>query len=370
MLSLTKVEMFKSRVNQPSRLFLNSNDDVSNPRSFGFNSFSINLQTPVLNPTKLQLLRATIPNALQNIPNYQLQFWYYRLPSSTSVPSDGFLRCVRLYPSDYVAPSGFTSFVRNRYVTDPTDLVTLLNAAASTGGDSGTYNPYWAVNDVTFTYNSSSKLISMTGNTAGLFYCIAGYNDPLVLAAQRGNGGQGIITLNSFNGSDLIQPSVPQFTLNLRVGFAMSGQSLAPQSSTGNPQYANITNTAVANGVAIVADSYPNLVYTGSVYLYSDIVAGSSMGSNNEHNLLAVIPNNVPQLGIINYVAATLTWLNRIPDTIYQIIVRTCFMVWYSSIGCYATSDEYNNRFNLFNAYNRIFTSFNYINWCNFCRYY
>jgi hypothetical protein len=301
---------------------LNSDDDVSNPRSFGFNSFSINLQTPVLNPTKLQLIRTTIPNALQNIPNYQLQFWYYRLPTATTVPTDLYLRCVRLYPSDYVPPSGFTAFTENRYVTDPSDLVTLLNAAASTGGDNGTYNPYWAVNDVTFTYSSSTKLISLTGNLAGSYYAIAGYNDPLVLAAQAGNGAQGIITLNSFNGSDLIQPAVPQFTLNLRCGFAMSGQSIAPQNNTGIPQYANITNTAFANAVPIVADSYPNLVYTGSVYLYSDIVAGSSMGSGNQHNLLAVIPCNVPQLGIINYVAATLTWLNRIPDTIYQINVQ------------------------------------------------
>jgi hypothetical protein len=314
--------MFKSRVNQPSRLFLNSNNDVSNPASFGFNSFSINLQTPVLNPTKLQLLRATIPNAVQNIPNYQLQFWYYRLPTATTAPTNALLRCVRLYPSDYIPPSGYTNFTENRYVLDPSELVTLLNAAASTGGDDTSYNPYWTVGDVVFSYSSTSKQISVTGQGSGVFYAIAGYNDPLVLAAQAGNGAAGTIRLNSFNGSDLIQPTVPQFTLNLRCGYAMSGQSIAPQNNTGNPRYANITNTAFANAVPIVADSYPNLVYTGSVYLYSDIVAGSSMGSNNEHNLLAVIPNNVPQLAIINYVAATLTWLNRIPDTIYQINVQ------------------------------------------------
>lgn len=314
--------MFKSRVNQPSRLFVNSDDDVSNPRSYGFNSFSINLQTPVLNASKLQLVRTTIPNALQNIPNYQLQFWYYRLPTATTTPSDTYLRCVRLYPSDYVAPNGYTNFTRNRYVTDPSELVTLLNAAATTSGDDNSYNPYWTTGDVVFSYSTTTKQISVTGQGSGVFYAIAGYNDPLVLTAQAGNGATGTIRLNSFNGSDLIQPTVPQFTLNLRCGYAMSGQSIAAQNNTGNPQYANLTNTAFANGVAILADSYPNLVYTGSVFLYSDIVAGSSMGSGNQHNLLAVIPNNVPQLGVINYVAATLTWLNRIPDTIYQINVQ------------------------------------------------
>jgi hypothetical protein len=64
------------------------------------------------------------------------------------------------------------------------------------------------------------------------------------------------------------------------------------------------------------------LVYTGSVYLYSDIVAGSSIGSGAQHDLLAVIPNNTAPLGVIQYVAATLTWLTKVPDTVYEINIR------------------------------------------------
>jgi hypothetical protein len=44
---------------------------------------------------------------------------------------------------------------------------------------------------------------------------------------------------------------------------------------------------------------------------------------NQAHNLLAVIPNNAVQLGVVEYVAATLTWLDKIPDTIYEVKIIT-----------------------------------------------
>ena len=310
--------MFKSRVNQPSRLFVNSNDDLSNPNSVGFNSFSASLQTPVLAATKLQLLRATIPNALQNIPDYCLTFWYYQLSTATTAPADGFLFCVRLYPSYYVPPSGYTKYTKNRTFSGPNDFVSALNAAASTGGDEVANNPYWGENQVSFAYNSTTNQITMTGLSSGKFYAIAGWNDSFVQAAQR----QGTVIQNSFNGPDPPQPFALGYTLNLRVGYTLSGNALASQTNAGNPLYANLTNTAFAQNVGIPPDSYPNLVYTGSVYLYSDVVAGSSLGSGKQHNLLAVIPNNTAQLGVIQYVAATLTWLTKIPDTIYEVNIQ------------------------------------------------
>jgi hypothetical protein len=313
--------MFKSRVNQPSRAFVNSNDDVSNQGSIGFNSFRCTLQTPILNSTKVQLLRATIPNAQINIPDYCLTFWYYNLTAGSPNPSDSTLRCVRLYPSTYVPPSGFTNYTKNRYVTDPADLVTLLNAAAASTGDSATYNSYFTGGDVSFAYNSTTKQITMTGLTSGSSYAIAGWNDPFVRAAMLRTTGKQIL-LHSFNGSDTYQQWIVGYTLNLRVGYAMSGTSLAPQNTVGNPLYANLTNTTFAQNAGIPPDAYPNLVYTGSVYLYSDIVAGSSIGSGSQHDLLAVIPNNTAQFGVIQYVAATLTWLTKVPDTVYEINIR------------------------------------------------
>ena len=310
--------MLKSRVNQPTRVFISSSDDNAQDATNGYNDFSIVLQTPLLNGKKLQLLRCTIPNAQINIPDYMLTFWYYNLPSAGAAPSAATLKCVRLYPSWYVAPAALgTAYTKNRFFSDPADFVAQLNTAAAAGGDNVTYNPYWTSGDVTFAYNATTKQISMTGATAGRFYAIAGWNDPNVAAAQP------LVLMPNFNGGgNSIQPYNTGNTLNLRVGYAMSGNSVAPQILGGNPQLANLTNTAFANAVAIPPDSFPNLVYTSCVYLYSDIVAGSSVCSNKAHNLLAVIPVNAPQLGVIQYVAATLTWLDKIPDNIYEIRVQ------------------------------------------------
>lgn len=315
--------MFKSRVNQPSRAFVNSNDDITNVNSVGFNSWRIALQTPILNSTKVQLLRTTIPNVAVNIPDYMLTFWYYRLPSATTQPTDLYLRCIRLYPSNYVPPSGFTAYTKNRLVSDPADLCTLLNAASTTAGESSTYNSYFATGDVSFAYNSTTKQITMTGLTGTNYYAIAGYNDPIVQTAMSGGGAQGTVTMNPFNGTAILQPYVLGYTMNLRLGYSMSGIAISNlNSGGGNPKYANLTNTTFVTNSGIPPDGYPNLVYTGSVYLYSDIVAGSSIGSGAQHDLLAVIPNNTAPLGVIQYVAATLTWLTKVPDTVYEINIR------------------------------------------------
>jgi hypothetical protein len=57
------------------------------------------------------------------------------------------------------------------------------------------------------------------------------------------------------------------------------------------------------------------------VYIYADITSGSGLGSGKQHNLLAVIPNNAAPLGVIQYVAATLTWLTKVPSNIYEILL-------------------------------------------------
>ena len=227
------------------------------------------------------MLRATVPNALVNIPDYQLMFWYWQLPTATTTPSDTYLKCVRLYPSWAVPAAGLgTAYTKNRPVTGPADLVTLLNAAASPGGDSITYNPYWAgasAQDVSFAYNTQTLQITMTGLTASKYYAIAGYSDTVVNAANDVNG---------------------------------------------NTRYANLTNSTFAQNAGINPDSFPNLVYTQCIYLYSNIVAGSSLGSGRQHDLLTVMSNNAAPLAVASYVSATLTWLTKVPDNIYEIEVR------------------------------------------------
>ena len=310
--------MIRTRVNAPERVFLNSSDDPRTTGNQGFSVFTCTYDTPVLGAKKTMMLRASIPNAQVNIPDYALEFWYYNLPTATTAPSLATLKCVRLYPSYYQPPAAFTAYTKNRFFSDPADFITALNAAASVGGDSVTYNDYWTAGDVTFSYNAITKQITFTGNTAGRYYAPCGWNDPNLPTAVLG------VTMNNFNGVEALQPYVPQYTMNLRVGYAMSGQTLGIQNNiaaTANPQYADLTNSAYANGTAVPADSYPNLVYSQCVYLYSNIVAGVSLGSNKTHNLLAVVPSNAPQLGIIQYTALTINMLSKLVDTIYEITI-------------------------------------------------
>lgn len=318
--------MIRTRVNNPERVFLNSSDDNRNTTNYGFSEFTCTYDTPILGAKKTMMLRATIPNAQVNIPDYQLVFWYYSLPTATTTPSDATLRAVRLYPSTYVPPSAFTAYTKNRYFSDPADFVTQLNLAAGAGGDSATYNAYWISGDVTFAYNATTKQITFTGNSAGRYYAPAGWNDPVVNAAIANNPTlKTIVNPSTANiAVTYAQPQVTNWTLNLRVGYAMSGTSYGPQLLQVNqiPQYADLTHVAYANGTAVVVDSFPNLVYSQCVYLYSNIVAGVSLGSgNNQHNLLAVVPSNAPQLGVIQYTALTVNMMSKLVDTIYEITV-------------------------------------------------
>lgn len=327
---MAQVYTVRSRVNQPERVFVSSNDDNTNAQGQGFSQFQVNFDTPILDSKKVQLLRATIPNALQNIPDYQLTFWYHRSTTQYFTPSDTTLCCVRLYPANWTGYT--TTWTSNRYFANGSDLVTQLNIAAASGGDGLAANPYFVANDLVFSFNSSTNQISVTGQTSTYYYAIAGYSDAYVQAAQQGlgskvNGGQtgGVYMTTPTNGQYVLQPYALGYTLNLRVGFAMSGYSRAPlrlpAQANSNLAYANLNNLTTAQGTAITPDTYPNLVYTGAVYLYSNIIAGSTLGSNKTHNLLAVIPSNAAQLGVIQYTAATLTWMTRLPDTIYNVSI-------------------------------------------------
>lgn len=315
------IPTLRTRVNAPERVFLNSSDDPRTTGNQGFSVFTCTYDTPILNARKTMMLRATIPNAQVNIPDYQLLFWYHKLATATTAPSAATLKCVRLYPSYFQPAAGFTAYVPNRYYTDPNDLVTDLNDAAAAGGDNVTYNPNWVAGDVEFVYDATYKQIAMVGQDGGSYYVPAGWADPFVESARTS------ITMPNFSGTGTtVQPSVSQYTLNLRVGYAMSGNSFGYPVNRGaaanvNPLYATLTNTAYAGLTDIPPDSFPNLVYSQCIYLYSNIVAGVSLGSNKTHNLLAVVPSNAPQLGVIQYTALTVNMMSKMVDTIYEITI-------------------------------------------------
>lgn len=303
---------FKSRVNQPDRLFLNSSDDVTNVRNARFDRFEIRLATPILDAKRAQLLRATIPNALVNIPDYALCFWYYRLPVSGGFSQPrtlSQLACVRILPSWFANGSGYLSGMPvNSYYATPQDLVNALNLSAN--NDSTTFNSFYQQGDVAFAYNSVTKKISVTGTNTNYIYDMAGYGSPIVQSASPITvptylyGNSGITTT-------IVQPQIAQYNLNLRCGYAQPNDF-----TTGGQPWTQV------GGTSILFDSFPNLIYTQCYYLYASIVAGSSLGSNNTHNLLSVVPCSSAQLGVTNYTALTLNWLTKVPDNIYSVIIE------------------------------------------------
>ena len=315
-----------SRVNTPERIVLNSNDDtISNPFNDRFSAFTIQLPTPVLTPHSLQMNRCSFPAATLQIPDYQLCFYYWRLPTATTAPALTYLKCVRLYPSNFLPYTGFTAYSKNRPFSSASDLVTALNVAASAGGDDLNFNPLWISGDITFAYSSTTQQITFSGNGGGsIYYSPAGYNDPIVASVIGLTSGSNIVIPQTNNSSlNYVQPQVAQTTLNLRVGYALSGTSPGSQSfGAGNPRYANPTNTAVAGGSMVYCDSYPNLVYTNQVSFYCNFADGSSLTSGNRHNLLASVPITVPSFGIVSYNQQNDAYLSKISTTINQMAIE------------------------------------------------
>ena len=377
--------MLHSFLNQPDRISLNSEDDPNTKADGDFARFTIQYSTPVLQPRQMALLRATIPFVSLQVSDYQLCFFYYGgLSTATTTPTADKLRCIRLFPRQWQL--GATAGTNMRWCNTPADLVTLLNTAAGTSGDNTTNNPYWVVNDVTFSYSTTTNQITFNGNgSAGSgYYCNAGYADPnvnavitqnqrsvrgLTISATGGGVVQyacsdttfivvgtsvtisgfsvagyngtftvtvvtsttftvsnsttgtstttgsvgfapllGAITMPNTGGSGTtIQPLVPNQTLNSVLGYSYSGQFLPPQSfnASANQLCTNLGGISLIKTASVPVDSFPNLVATQCLYIYSTVFGASGNTSSGQKNLLAVIPVNATNLQVINYIPQT-----------------------------------------------------------------
>lgn len=77
---------YHSFIYQPERVNISSDSDISITQAqFGveeqtYNNFRVAIKRPFLDVKSIQLLRASIPNTVTNIPDDQTTFWYYRLP--------------------------------------------------------------------------------------------------------------------------------------------------------------------------------------------------------------------------------------------------------------------------------------------------
>jgi hypothetical protein len=311
---------FVSAINQPERVFLSSYDDYSLPRSSTlwpisgakYNKFLCRLPNPVLMPERSQLLRAAIPNITLNIPDYSLVFWYARQNKSTFAIT---YHNIRILPS-YMDPND-TSWVQttglpvNRQITSYSDLLSILNQAAS-ATDDDVLNPYHVPGDITFSYNSTTQLFSFSGNSTSTYrYFPIGYNWT-GLEANNAN-----VLLRFPGQAPLSQPFVSEITLNLRVGFVQ------PSNTATNglvlPNRAQEYGPSVNELIVWIADSYADLVYSQNCIVLANYVQGSSVSSGGSRNILATVPMNAPPLGVSLFQAPLVNWLTKVAKEIYEI---------------------------------------------------
>ena len=299
--------VYKSSMNQPDRLFLSSSNDDTSVCTSTFSQFENRLRTPVLEAKKCMLLRAQIPNAMVNIPDYALVFAYYKTPDPDMPRSAADIHIVRLMPS-WWQPINASAFnmPSNQFFASPNELVNALNQAATL--DSTTYNPSFLAGDIVFSYDSTTKRISFTGTDGGSYYEPVAYNSP--------NLNVNVTNLKipvDINNGYVIQQVISQYSLNLRLGYSQPNDSTENRI---NPWFVKI------GGNAITFDSYPNLIYSQCYYIYSNITVNATLSSSGAHNVLAVIPCSAPQLSVTNYTALTPNWLTRVSNNINSVTIQ------------------------------------------------
>jgi hypothetical protein len=317
-------------LNRPDKITLDAYSDPNLELVNGngvYNRFTNQLRTPILNAKGIQLLNANFINSiLQLNDNSQLVFWYYVQNTATSIRQIGNLKCVRLLPSTFVPRTGYTSFTRNRYFNSVTELVAALNTAASTGGDDVVYNPMWVANQVQFSYDTTTRKISVTSTNAN-FIAPAAADDPFVIDRLRGTTDPTTrIRMNGYTSSGTyatatLQPYVEGVSMNARLGFAMGFGSRGLWWNGSSTQgCATSTGVPFATGTLIEADSPPILLGSQNCSIYLSIVTGSGMDSTGRKNLIATIPIEVAPLNINSY---TLSSVEKpaisVPTEIYEI---------------------------------------------------
>jgi len=389
-------QSYRSFIFQPDRISVNSrqsllqanvNDQNTQP-DFYF-QFTNELRSPLLRVKQLELLRATIPNAVTSIPVTQGIFFYYRIPA-LNAPEDyapdysliepSSIHMVRLLPQEAYNPDNAENpeaFGYNKTFNDYEDLVNELNKSTqqdpnfnyeeweantayppnsfvlnqelvyfSANGSNGTavfntdsawvqqlYRPF-IPGDITFSFNATLNKIVVKGNNdfddingiPQYYYLPVGYADtnlPFFI--------QAVLTQSSLLASQF--PTNLPYTLNRRIGFLWAGiynfnnndvdvvvQDLEAHTFPA-PNWQTETEP---NGYDpflpnYTAEGYADLVNTGNVYLYCDFVGGSTQDTNSDERLLAIIPMNASNLGIVFGESKIVCPLSKVSENIYQI---------------------------------------------------
>jgi len=300
-------------MNRPDKVTIDSFSDPnlkSATNNGFFSQFTNQLNTPLLDVKGIQLLRANFvnPSLPLNDFNGQLIFVYSK-NTTTAIPDSSTFHVVRLLPSWYVPAASFTAFTKNKYYNNGAELAAALTAAASTGGDSTTYNPSWLVNDVSFSFDTATRKISFTGLTANNYYAPVPADHPALpafLSTYTGGDPTGLkMNALGFSGSyaaALIQPFNKGVTMNSRLGFSMSYFNTGIQWSGSSIQgCATTSGIPQADDIATEADSFPIMLGTQNINVYCSVISGSGNDSRIAKNLLATLPVENAPLGVNSY---------------------------------------------------------------------
>ena len=321
---------YHSLIYQPDKVSLNSFDSIIEPDTvFNSATFTIRLAKPALNVRSVDLLRASFPTPVTNIPDQCCTFWYYRYPSGSTLPTyvsdlnPAYLYCIRLQPSWTPPELVGTQYAYNRTFTDYSDLITELNKA--TVADPASASIQFTANDITFSYNATYNKIVMTGNNNTSSYCVAGQQDKNVAAAVKqlqintsypgsvyGYAGQG-------------QPYCSTgFSLAQKLGWTWNGASVTDRIDFANQFRPTLSYIGYGSPISTrvnIAPNYANLVNTACVYVYVDWVAGSSQDSQGNGGLLGAIPLDTANNAVGFFDKVISNPLTKIPPQLQEIRV-------------------------------------------------
>jgi len=255
-------------------------------------------------------------------------FFYYASATQAGIATLANLRCIRLLPSNYVPASGFTAYTPNEYFNTVAELITQLNLASSAGGDSATYNPIWVAGQVTFSYDTATRRISIAGNGT-TYIAPASFDDPNVqdflLGTTNPNNRPKMATYGSTNyATATFQPFVLGNSMNDRLGFAMGyntrGLYWGASSQVGCATSIGVPSNSTS--VPVVADAFPILLGSQNVNVYLNVATGGGLDSLGNKNLIASIPIEVPPLAINSYTTNSVEVPSlSTPNEIYEITV-------------------------------------------------
>ena len=409
-------QRFNSYLFQPSRIGISSNEDITlNTNTIlsgtvgqynhqlveSFNSFRVRLAKSLVNVKSIQLLSAVIPNAIQNIPDNSVIFFYYKLrtvdnanlgaydngttyypgdivtfltqtyvcaqittgaqPVGTflgsrwypiALPLDGtrpnycdlnpyriqvvFLNPTNGLPVESVGTNANPNLM-NRTFTDYTDLVAGLNACAASATNAS------VPGELIFSYSPILNRIGVEFTNNTFYYLPCGWDDPNIKdAINYYNQGVNNWPVNLYVYNDWS----PGYTLNLRLGYTWTGVFANPFTSN----YWALTGIILSrearslvlymreNDPAFPAplynpanlltfNSYPDLVNTSCVRIYTDVTfastdEGSGWQNQPQGGLLSIVPVNASNLGVSFYQNNFNNPLTKIPKIISEIGIR------------------------------------------------